>query len=335
MEISNPRRILAVSLAESTEHLSRVIKDLSGAHPQPSNPQESSSLAGITHQLPLSTQYYTASVPIWLDVVSSPSEWASSFLAPEAKEVLDVLGGVLVVFNVGVPPSPSSGGAPEGKTETKEFISHVGRVVREGLGGWEWDGVLLAVGVGDLSKGEEGEEEIDEWEDVCTEWGLEFVHVPHTQGSAGEGEGRNEFGERMGVARALEALQANDWGGGGGGDDEVGEEFGGFVPGEGGDENLGEFDAESMDFGFDREDFVGLKKAIWSAGREDGMEVDGEGSEAKKGGDEDEEMDDGDVQKLERMMLKLQAVRDRTAGMSEEQRKRIAKQAVGEVMKEL
>ncbi|KAK4451942.1 hypothetical protein QBC34DRAFT_377913 [Podospora aff. communis PSN243] len=331
MEISNPRRILAVSLTESTEHLSRVIKDLSGTHPQPSNPQEPSSLAGVTHHLPLSTQYYTASVPVWLDVVSSPGEWADSFLAPEAKEVLDVLGGLLLVFNVGGSHASGSSSVAEGKAKTKEFISHVGRVVRQGLGGWEWDGVLLAVGVGDLSKGEEGEEEMDEWEDVCTEWGLEFVHV---SGTAVKGEeGRNEFGERMGVARALEALQANDWGGGGGGE-EGGEEFGGFVPRE--DEDLGEFDPESMDFGFDREDFVGLRKAIWSAGREDGMDVDGgEGSEVKKGGDEDEEMDDGDVQKLERIMLKLQAVRDRTAGMSEEQRKRIAKQAVGEVMKEL
>ncbi|KAK0652331.1 hypothetical protein B0T16DRAFT_406023 [Cercophora newfieldiana] len=66
------------------------------------------------------------------------------------------------------------------------------------------------------------------------------------------------------------------------------------------------------------------------------MEVDGgERGGARKGGDEDEEMDEGEVQKLERMMVKLQAVRDRTAGMSEEQRKRVARQAVGEVMKEL
>ena len=317
--------------------------------------EASASLAGTTHTLPLATQYYTAAVPVWLDLITSPSEWAATFLAPEAKEVLDVLGGVLLVF--GIPPSVSaSAAAGEGpKTRAKELIAHVGRVVREGLGGWEWDGVLLAVGVGDLSPGEDGEEELDEWEDVCTEWGLEFVHVPGTMtkavggggaAAAQEGEeaaGRNEFGEQMGIPRALEALQANDWSGGGGGEEDGG--FGGFAGAGEGDDELGDFDPESMDFGLDREDFAGLRKAIWSQGREDGdgtMDVDGGEASSnggadttRKGGDEDEEMGEEDVQKIERMMLKLQAVKERTAGMSEEQRKRIAKQAVGEVMKEL
>ncbi|KAK5654792.1 hypothetical protein OQA88_6828 [Cercophora sp. LCS_1] len=300
MEIQNPRRILAVSLADSTDHLSRVIKDLTGTHPQPSPSGDTPSLAGTTHILPLTTTYYKADVPIWLDLVASPSEWAASFLSDEAKEVLQVLGGVVVVFGL------------DGKSEAKELVAQVGRVVREGLGGWEWDGVLLALGVGEVEAGDD--EVVDEWEDVCTEWGLEFVHVGRDDGKDG---GRNEFGERMGVERAREALMANDWSGGGMADGE--DEFGGFAEGD---------DAEGMDFGFDKEDFVGLKKAIWNAaGGEDGMDVDGEGSK-------EEELGEEDVQKMERMMLKLQAVRDRSAGLPEEQRKRLAQQAVDEVMKE-
>jgi hypothetical protein len=88
------------------------------------------------------------------------------------------------------------------------------------------------------------------------------------------------------------------------------------------DEEDDEFDPESLGFGFDREDFVGLRQAIWGGGG---------------GGDreEEEEVGEEDVQKLERMMMKLQAVRDASAGLPEEQRKRMAARAVGEVMKEL
>lgn len=185
--------------------------------------------------------------------------------------------------------------------------------MRTALGGWEWDGVLLAVGV---EEGGVDEEDLEAWEDVCAEWGLEFIH--HQRGGGGkvleeQEKRRNEYGERVGVARALEALQANDWASVGG----EGEEFRGVEDGDGEDV---EMDMDFLGQG-GREDSEGLRKAIW---------------EAKEGGDGDEEMEDEeDVKKLERAMLKLQAVRDRGVGMTEEQRKRMAKQAVGEVMKEL
>ncbi|KAK4040012.1 alpha and gamma adaptin binding protein p34-domain-containing protein [Parachaetomium inaequale] len=381
MEIPNPRRILAVALADSAQHLSDVIKDLTGTHPptqRPPSPSEdeeekrentgeqtqtqtAETLAGTTHPLTLSTPYYTATVPIWLDLVaglSSPAEWAASFLSPEAREVLEVIGGVVVVFGLpsnstsssssysssSSPPSAAaaaeggatgSGGAPgaavpsstpENERErAKELIRQVGRVVREGLGGWEWDGAGLAVGIGQVA-GDDGDGgELDEWEDLCAEWGLEFVHVPRAgvgSGKGKKGDERNEFGERMGIARVLEALEANDWSGGGMGGEGEEEEADVKEQGQPGEDEDDEFDPEKLDFGFDREDFLGLKRAIWSGGE-------------KGGDDEDEEVGEEDVQKLERMMMKLQAVRDASAGMPEEQRKRMAARAVGEVMKEL
>ncbi|KAJ9148439.1 Alpha and gamma adaptin binding protein p34 [Pleurostoma richardsiae] len=351
-EISNPRRILAVSLENSTQHLSQVIKDLTGSHPSPASP----SLAGSTHHLPLKTAYYSVEVPIWLDVVGSPSEWAASFLTPEAREVLAVLGGVVVVFPLSAPsssPSPpsSSGGTAAPSTSDaapataaaaaaaadprKELIAQVGRVVREGLGGWEWDGVGLGVGVGEADG---GQEELEAWDECCAEWGLEFVHA-----RGQKGEERNEFGEKVGIPRVLEALESNDWamaGAGGDGEDD-GSEFGEFAdaaPSErrregllGKEEDIededngSELNPEDLDFGFDREDFAGLRQAIWSAGKE-GVDA---------GGEDDEEIGEEDVRKIERMMRKLQAVRDTSSGLPEEQRKRMARQAVGEVMKEL
>lgn len=145
--------------------------DLSGEHPTPSP-----TLAGTTHPLPLKTPYYTATLPVWLDLIGDPADWSATFLTPEAKEVLDALGGLLVVFEI-----PAAGGAG-GAAAAEGLIREVGRVVREGLGGWEWDGVVVAVGMG---RDEEGE-----WEERCAESGMELVVV-----EGGEvDETRNEFG---------------------------------------------------------------------------------------------------------------------------------------------
>jgi hypothetical protein len=60
------------------------------------------------------------------------------------------------------------------------LIRHVGSVVQKGLGGWEWDGVRLAIGI--------GEGDADEWDELCGEAGLEFVQL-----KSGQSE-KNEFG---------------------------------------------------------------------------------------------------------------------------------------------
>lgn len=74
--------------------------------------------------------------------------------------MLSVLGGVVLVFAV-----------PDEKDnqEVRDLITHVGNVVQKGLGGWEWDGVRLAVGV--------GAGEADEWDELCAEAGMEFVQL--------------------------------------------------------------------------------------------------------------------------------------------------------------
>ncbi|KAF6845071.1 alpha and gamma adaptin binding protein p34 [Colletotrichum musicola] len=354
MEVKNPRRVLAVSLADSTQHLSKIIKDLTGAHPEPA----STSLAGTTHVLPLKTSYYTADVPVWLDLIGSPAEWSASFLSDEAKEVLSVLGGLAVVFALPAAatsssPSPAVGG-PETTTpsaqQTRALITEVGKVVREGLGGWSWDGVSLGVGV--------GEGETEEWEDLCAEWGLEFVQVRGGK----KDDGRNEFGEKMGISRVLEALEANDWTGDGAADLDSDAEEGNMPrkprPLAAGSDDEDEFDLddpESLDFGFDKADFEGLKQAIWNLEQEreeestKGKEGDGEGSadkqgetekkvnneKEKKATDESGDLNGEEVEKLERMMRKLQAVRDTSAGLPLDQRRKMAKKAVGEVMKDL
>ena len=154
----------------------------------------------------------------------------------------------------------------------------------------------------------------------------------------------------MGIPRLLEALEANDWTlapGLGDEDDDDDDDFGGFKdasaagPDQTGDD---EFDPESLDFGFDKADFEGLRQAIWNAGQE-APDTGGPGPGATtvpagtvgatESRPDDDKLDGEEVQRLESMMRKLQAVRDRSAGLPEEQRKRAAARAVGQVMKEL
>ena len=207
-------------------------------------------------------------MPVWLDLVAAaaqdegkgadaaaaqvldPAEsrttaaadWAASFLSEEAREVLAVLGAVVIVF--AVPPlrapaattaaspetattttEPTKAGATSGKEreergpspnelgsagpdaaqQVKELIHHVGRVLGDGLGGWEWDGVRIAVGVGGPSPAtgggiDDGYGAAGEWDEVCADAGMEFVHVPSWAAASAPGD-RNEFGEKSGMER--------------------------------------------------------------------------------------------------------------------------------------
>ncbi|KAG4262034.1 hypothetical protein FPRO04_07602 [Fusarium proliferatum] len=314
---SSSRRILAVALENETAVLSKLVKDLTGSAPE--SPDSSLGIAGTTHSLALKTPYYSATVPIWLDLIASPSEWSESFLSPEAAEVLAVLGGVVVVFTAG--PISSSKDHP-----AKELVEHIGKVLKKGLGGWEWDGVGLAIGVG-------GDGNEEEWDEICAEAGLEFVSL------GGKGDtGRNEFGEKTGVARVKEALEANDW-------SQLeaplsDSEFGDFETSSAkADEDDKELDPQKMGFGFDKSDFEGLRRAIWESSQD--VEEPSESSKAEtskegaSGGIGLEDLDEDEIAKIEKMMRKLQAVREAGEGMGEEQRKRMAARAVEEVMRDL
>ncbi|CRK24432.1 hypothetical protein BN1708_013959, partial [Verticillium longisporum] len=289
MDIANPKRILALAAHDRQDDLAHFLGALTGTTPEPSTAASATpSLAGTSHVLPLTTSYYTATVPVWLDLVADATadaddDWAATFLAPEAREVLDALGGVVVVLPVA-----------RGVAAARGLVEQVGRV----------------------------EEEQGEWEDLCGAARLEFVRVRGVE----EDKGKNEFGEKMGVHRVLEALEANDWDQGDIPSD-LEDELGGLED--------GKDDPESLDFGVDRADFEGLRQAIWGLDTDPRAEGDGD-AEARGSGSQDEPLDEAaEVEKLESAMRKLQAVRDMSAGLPEEQRKKMAAKAVNEVMKDL
>lgn len=140
-------------------------------------------------------------------------------------------------------------------------------------------------------------------------------------------------------------MEANDWAQA---SDDLGSDFGDFEAALGEDAESSQphgkdtdLEPENLDFGFDRRDFEGLRHAIWSAGQYDDEEdsmlgepnKSSDGKETRKA--EGDSLDDEEVQKLEGMMRKLQGVRDMSAGLPEDQRKRMAAKAVSEVMKDL
>jgi hypothetical protein len=185
MEISQPRRILAVSLPDSglldllkggylskqrRHHLTHDA-GLTGTVPSVTTDD----IAGTTHNWDVKTNYYTATIPIWLDEISEPQVWSSEFLAPEAREVLTVLGAFVVCFRKPVDEA--------GLNEIKVLLENVAEVVKEGCG-YSWDGVCLAVAT-PQSTTPYLEKSFDEWDELCTDLGFEFVDF--------ESKGRNEY----------------------------------------------------------------------------------------------------------------------------------------------
>lgn len=139
-----------------------------------------------------------------------------------------------------------------------------------------------------------------------------------------------------------EALEANDW-------SQLeaplsDSEFGDFESSSAkGDVDDKDLDPQKMGFGFDKTDFEGLRRAIWEASQDveeptESKETDTskEGtSEATAAGGGLQDLDEDEIAKIEKMMRKLQAVREAGEGMGEEQRKRMAARAVEEVMRDL
>ncbi|KAL9072120.1 MAG: hypothetical protein Q9161_003741 [Pseudevernia consocians] len=142
----------------------------------------------------------------------------------------------------------------------------------------------------------------EEWENLCMDYGSwEWIdgQLDGKVESNGEGKEKNEFGERTGIERLKEALEACEW---------EGVDVDAISDDLGLEEGFGAETAE-----VERE-MMGLKMAVNEA----------EGSE--EGGDEG-------VEELENMMLKMQAIKDMGADMPESERRKFAAKAVKDVMK--
>ncbi|KAJ6261913.1 Small nuclear ribonucleoprotein [Drechslerella dactyloides] len=312
------RRILLVGRrdAEVLQFLESLTGSLPAHHPT------SASHAGLTHSLPLKTQYYESTIPIWIDEIADPAaEWAAAYASKEAREVRQALGAIVYVFR-----RPTT--AAELTATVRGDLAGIGSVVDACGGRYGWDGVCLAVAmpvrgvVADsddtAGDGTEVRKTAEEWEDEVREFGFEFIEF--------EAKGRNDYGEPTGMERVKEALEANDWTAGPSldldaleelDDDDLAELAGeSAVDGDGNVRNGLKLEADEME----REMF-GLHQAILEAA----------------GDQDDDEEDDEELQleQLEAAMQRLQTVKDMVSELPEDQKRAFAAKAVAEVMKTL
>jgi hypothetical protein len=113
----------------------------------------------------------------------------------------------------------------------------------------------------------------EEWEDICTDTGFEYIDFEKT--------GKNEFGEREGVQRVREALEACEW-----------ESAEGLDFAEDGDEEaFGGFAAEEAEMNME---LFGMKDALHGGGAE---------------GERTAEEEAKEVEELEVMMRKMIAIK--------------------------
>ncbi|KAL9591253.1 MAG: hypothetical protein Q9179_007907, partial [Wetmoreana sp. 5 TL-2023] len=309
-------------------------------------------------ELPLRTPYYSATIPIWHDNISpsplSIRQWETEWRSPEAGEVVRSIGAWIILIQKPLQRAENEGGdgsvnlarlpiVPTLMIITKKdnvrktlatihaILSHHRATSSNYTAATvDTEPILLVIGMPQPLRPLLAFSN-DEWEDLCQDCGgWEWIDS--------EAMGKNEFGENVGLQRLKEALEANEWDGGKGDIDVNDSDFEAEMAlGDGKVSNAGD-----IEVGFDAAD---MHEAILGPG---------EGLRDKR------VADDLQVEELERLMLRMQAIKgpfpfllsvnrirylheklaesdrppaEKGAGMPEEERKRFAAKAVKDVMK--
>ncbi|KAJ5189657.1 Alpha/gamma-adaptin-binding protein p34 [Penicillium cf. griseofulvum] len=294
-------------------------------------------------------------------------QWKTDFLSTEAEIVREAVGALVVCAHtpsdVTPPPGSNANADPAERPDVRalrDLMRGVGAVKerideeRGGLG--DVPGVFVLVGgrkgAPGVGAGQQGSKDPDAelglgvddadlgggdtvpfsvgwWEDQLFDMGLLGWEVVEWDPKEGlEVETRNQYGEREGMPRIKEVLETHDWS---------------MVGGDSGFDGDNDTDMESEDdlqdqllglggsrgFGdevheLEREMF-GLRMAIERGG--------GDGDEDDS--DHDDREDEIDVESMEALMMRMQAIKDMSSELPEGERKRFAAKAVQDIMREL
>ena len=238
-----------------------------------------------------------------MDEIPNVKDWKTEFFKPEAREVVEAVGAWIYCFR-----KPTYGNIDENVEEALKAMQEVS----EEHAGYAEDALMLAVAVPgskkeELASTEEEEKRHAEWEDVCLQYGFEYIDYA--------GQGTNEFLEKTGFERLKEALEANEWAATTTADSS--DELDALsLDGEGGDFERDEAEMTA--------ELFGMKAALAGA---DDLEPEAENFVSPN-------QQAGQVDDLDRMMGRLLAVKEQSAGLPEAERKRMAAKAVKELMKE-
>ncbi|KAJ5513105.1 hypothetical protein N7463_002657 [Penicillium fimorum] len=296
--------------------------------------------------------------------ISTPTaeQWKTDFLSTEAEIVREAVGALVVCAHTPSdatpPPGSNTNADPAERPEVRalrDLMRGIGAVKerideeRGGLGDVPGVFVLIgarkvAAGVGqqgsknpdaemglgvddaDLSGGDMVPFSVGWWEDQLFDMGLLGWEVIEWDPKEGlEVETRNQYGEREGMPRIKEVLETHDWSmvGGGSGFEEDND------PDMDSDDDLQDQPlglGGSRGFGnevheLEREMF-GLRMAIERGG--------GDGDEDDS--DHDDAEDEMDVESMEALMMRMQAIKNMSSELPEGERKRFAAKAVQDIM---
>ncbi|CAI7659827.1 unnamed protein product [Penicillium crustosum] len=308
------------------------------------------------------------------DTQSSPTpaptaeQWKTEFLSTEAEIVREAVGALVVCAHtpsdVTALPGSNANADPAERPDVRalrDLMRGIGAVKerideeRGGLGDVPGVFVLIGsrkgsagaaagqqgpkdpdaeLGLGvddeDLGGGETVPFSVGWWEDQFFDMGLLGWEVVEWDPKESlEVETRNQYGEREGMPRIKEVLETHDWSmvGGDSGfdgdndpdvdsDDDLQDQLLGL----GGSRGFGDEVHE-----LEREMF-GLRMAIERGG--------GDGDE-RDDSDHDDGEDEIDVESMEALMMRMQAIKDMSSELPEGERKRFAAKAVQDIMREL
>lgn len=255
---------------------------------------ETGTVAGVTHEWPVETAYYTAEISIWLDEIADVKEWKAEFLKPEAGEVVRAVGAWVYCFD-----------SSEANERVEATLKAVAEVM-ESHAGIGAEAVMLAVCVPREHSGL-GKDRLEEWEDVCLSHGFELICYG--------AEGTNEFGEKVGVERLREALEANEWATAGSGEEDLD-----LVDFEFEDDEMGVTEREEAEW---TAELLGVKSALADGGTLEDEEVPASATQQA-----------AQVDELEQIFGTLLALKERSAALPEAEKRRMAAQTVRALMKD-
>lgn len=288
------RRLLAVGAPDSG--VLEVIRELTGSAPQPDT---TGSTAGLTHEWKVKTDYYNATVPVWIDEIADIQSWKTEFLRPEAKEVIDAIGAWVYCFR-----TDQAGKMPDAAEEAMKAFQEISEKHSQ----YGSDVAMLAVARPPTGSHAPADTEAEE--DICLQYGFEYINA--------SAHGRNNFSENVGIERLKEALEANEWTASDGDDDDFldlddGLDF------DDDDAAFGGFGAVEAEMA---SELFGMKAAL----NDDAFEPDASETLPQPG-------EDAHIEDLDRLMGRIMAIKEQSADLPDSERKRLAARVVKDLMK--
>lgn len=300
-------------------------------------PSSDTRRAGVTPEAPLTDKEPQVEAP------PSLSTWRATMLSEPAREVREAVGGIVLALPlpISLAPIDSTSSSKQGHAahylELIEAVDEIRQMIEDENSGRDVPAVVLVsvtgkgVGEGDLDATTEKLEAVMREERGVLGW--EFVgwdgKVAGKDGVTGRSDAqRNAFGERMGMERVKELLEAMDWSAPGGGLD--GQDIdAGFLSsdGEGGPFGVDGIKLQGQEL---EREMMGLKLAMrdQGLGEEDAKEHDASSQDM-------EEDEDLKIEQLPGLLERVVAIREAGADMNKADREKFAKREVERIMKDL